>query len=76
MQNRRIGLPAICKDKSEFTGELPVLPTSGAQGPLCTGFVRDLCAQIDARLALEHGEEYLRTLAACGSLAYPWGTSR
>jgi PAS domain S-box-containing protein len=40
--NRRIEMPALRADGSEFPVELAIVPVAGAQPPLFIGFIRDI----------------------------------
>lgn len=62
--NTRLTLPAVRRDGSRFTVELTISPSSSPEGPLFTGWLRDITELVEAREAVERSEQRLTSLVA------------
>ena len=65
---RRIELPALRRDGSEFPAELSILPLQAGDKPLFTGYLRDITEQKRAQVAQRESEERFRLLFAANPL--------
>ena len=62
--NTRLTLPALRKDGSQFTVELTISPSESREGPVFTGWLRDITELVEARDAVARSEERLASLVA------------
>jgi PAS domain S-box-containing protein len=60
---RRVEMPAVRKDGSEFAIELSITPITTARGPIFTAFLRDITYRKEVEKALRQSEARFRQLA-------------
>lgn len=62
--NTRVKVPGQRADGSRFTAELSISPSEGPDGPMFTGWLRDITELEEAREAAKRSEERLSALIA------------
>jgi len=60
--HRRIRLPGLRKDGTEFPAELSITPIAAEEGPLFTAYLRDITEELRAERTLQESERRFRIL--------------